>query len=349
MSTENLREVIDQSTAAVNAAMAAGSWWHSIDLGHGVVTNGVHPAAELHENYARFGLPDDLSGQRVLDIGCWDGFYSFEAEKHGAQVMAVDCWTPENLLKAKAARQSQVAFAEKSVYEITQDSVGAFDIVFFLGVLYHLRHPLLALEHVCEVTRDFAIIESHVCDDFFAADLPLMEFYEFDELGGQHDNWWGPNVACLLKMIRAAGFAHCEILRREKTRATIKACRRWPHVPHEATPSLTLTHVVNAVKYDQIFPRRGRHAGLAIGVKGLPPDAPRLDIRVEVGGYGVTPIYAGPWGGTNDLSTHQLNVIVPPGLPAGRAPLRVWHADKISGVLEIELIDTPLIPAERVV
>jgi tRNA (mo5U34)-methyltransferase len=303
----------------------------------------------LKGNYARFNLPADLTGKRVLDIGCWDGFYSFEAEAHGAEVLASDCWTPENIFKAKAARQAKLNFQEKTVYEITQDTVGTFDIVFFLGVLYHLRHPLLALEHVCEVTREFAIIESHVCDDFFEADMPLMEFYEFDELGGQHDNWWGPNVPCLLRMIRAAGFAHGELLRREPTRATIKAWRNWQDIPQETTPSLTLTGAINAVKYDKVFPRRGRHAILALGVKGLPPDTNRMDVRVEVGGYGVIPVYAGPWGGKADLEEHQINAIVPPGLPPGKSQVRVWHQDKISNYLEIELVDTPLIPAERVV
>ena len=352
MSTENLRETIDETTANFKAAMAAGKWWHSIDLGDGIVTPGVHTAEELDGNYARFMLPTDLTGKRVLDIGCWDGFYSFEAEKHGAKVMAVDCWTPENILKAKQARNSKLVFAEKTVYEVTQDTVGTHDIVFFLGVLYHLRHPLLALEHVCEVTREFAIIESHVCDDFVntdLADLPVMEFYEFDELGGQHDNWWGPNVACLLKMIRAAGFAHAEILRREPTRATIKAWRNWQDIPTEATPSLKITDIINAMKYDKVFPRRGRHAIVAIGVKGLPPDAQKLDVRVEIGGFGVIPVYVGPWGGSTDTSELQINAIIPPGLAAGNVTLRVWHGDKISDTREIELIDTPLIPAERIV
>ncbi|NOT63865.1 MAG: DUF1698 domain-containing protein [Acidobacteria bacterium] len=352
MSTESLRVTIDKKTAALKAAMAAGKWWHSIDLGDGFVTPGVHTPEELAYNYSTFRLPENLSGKRMLDIGCWDGFYSFESERRGAEVMAVDCWTPENILKAKAARQSNLVFEEKSVYEITQDSVGTFDIVFFLGVLYHLRHPLLALEHVCEVTREFAIIESHVCDDFVNTDfahLPVMEFYEFDELGGQHDNWWGPNIECLTKMIRAAGFAHTEFLRRDPTRVAIKAYRNWQDIPNEATPSLRLTRIINAVKYDEVFPRRGRHAMLAIGVKGLPHEAARLDVRVEIGGFGVVPAYAGPWGGTDDYSEFQLNAIIPPGVPAGKATVRVWHGDKISDTRAIELIDTPLIPAERVV
>ena len=194
MNSDELRKNLKDSAATANAEMAAGSWWHSIELGNGVITSGVHPLEELRGNYALFNLPDDLSGRSVLDIGCWDGFYSFEAERHGARVTSVDCVRPENFFRAREALRSSAEFHELSVYEVTKERLGSFDIVFFLGVLYHLRHPLLALEQVCEVTRDFAVIESHVIDNIFPAQNPLMEFYEFDHLGGQYDNWWGPNT-----------------------------------------------------------------------------------------------------------------------------------------------------------
>jgi len=68
----------------------SGDWWHTIRLDTGELTPGVHSLEELEDNYGSFALADDLTGKRVLDIGCWDGFYSFEAERHGAQVVAVD-------------------------------------------------------------------------------------------------------------------------------------------------------------------------------------------------------------------------------------------------------------------
>ena len=144
MSETTLRQKLLEDAARSNQAMAAGSWWHSIDLGSGLITPGVHPLTELQDNFAHLRLPDDLAGRSVLDIGCWDGFYSFEAERGGARVTSVDCWRPENFFKAKAALHSQAEFHELSVYDVTKARLGAFDIVLFLGVLYHLRHPLLA-------------------------------------------------------------------------------------------------------------------------------------------------------------------------------------------------------------
>jgi tRNA (mo5U34)-methyltransferase len=339
MSSEQLRKKIEDNAAASNAEMAAGSWWHSIDLGGGLITCGVHPIEELRDNYARFNLPENLRGRSVLDIGCWDGFYSFEAERHGANVTSVDCWRPDNFFKAREALKSRAEFHELSVYEVTKARLGSFDIVFFLGVLYHLRHPLLALEQVCEVTRDFAIIETHVIDDIFPTEHPVMEFYEFDDLGGQYDNWWGPNVECLTRMARSAGFARVELLRREATRATIKAHRRWNDKPLQVSSSLQIRDVFNAVTIEHRLPRRGRHAFLAVLVEGLPDSACRWELRVEVGGFGTHPIYIGPSGNPDHAGLTQVNAPLPPGLDVGNTNVRIWHEGRLSNDFEIELIE----------
>jgi tRNA (mo5U34)-methyltransferase len=339
MDNDKLRKKIDQDTATFKAEMLAGSWWHSIDLGDGLVTKGVHTPEELKENYRRFNLPEDLSGKRVLDIGCWDGFYSFESEKRGAEVVAVDCWTPENFFKAKQALNSKIPFHELSVHEVTPEKLGTFDIIFFLGVLYHLKHPLLALEQICEITREYLVLETHVADDFFELSLPVMEFYEIDELGGQYDNWWGPNVECVIRMLRAAGFARCELLRREPTRAVVKAFRHWDDRPTETSPSLKLVDIINAVTYDKNFPRRGRRAMLALSVEGLPGDASRNNVRVEIGGFGINPVYVGLWGGSTNTEQLQINVPIPPGLPIGPAKVQVWCREKISNEYEVTLTE----------
>src|SRR5215813_14120695 len=173
--TASLRDELDQVGAEQREAFNSSGWWHSVDLGGGVITPGVHKIEELRDNYARFDLPDDLKGKRVLDIGAWDGFYTFEAERHGAEVVAVDVWRPETFFEAKRALNSRARHLEMSVYELNRDRLGSFDVVFFMGVLYHLKHPLLGLERVSEMTNDFAVIETHAVDNIFDTPLPVME------------------------------------------------------------------------------------------------------------------------------------------------------------------------------
>lgn len=119
-----------------------------------------------------------------------------------------------------------------------------------MGVLYHLKHPLLALERVCEVTRDLAIVESFVTNDAPAGEIPAMQFYETVELLGQLDNWCGPNAECLLAFCRTAGFARVELLRIDEHQRALVACyRKWlpePEAPLAAAPLLLdATHAIH--------------------------------------------------------------------------------------------------------
>jgi tRNA (mo5U34)-methyltransferase len=317
----------------------ASGWWHSIDLGNGRITPGAHKLEELQQNFALFNLPADLTGKRVLDIGCWDGFYSFEAERRGAKVVSVDCWRPEKFFIAHAALNSRIQFHELSVYEVTPERLGTFDIVFFLGVLYHLRHPLLALERVCAVTREFALLESHVIDNARDTTYPNMEFYEWDELGGQYDNWWGPNSECMLRMTRAAGFARVEALRPQLSRNVLKAYRRWTDWPAEAQPSLHLRAATNAIHFQPQTPTSGRHAFLALWVDGLPAEVTREQLRVEVGGYGCAPYFAGPLlKADGTLDCVQVNVPVPPGLNARTTPVRISFGKQTSNAVSAQFV-----------
>ncbi len=297
-----------------NAFISSG-WWHSIDLGDGRVTAGVHSIASLRDNYDRFKLPEDLSGKRVLDIGCWDGFYSFESERRGAEVVAIDCWRPETFLFARRELNSRIEFHEMSVYELSREKLGTFDIVLFLGVLYHLPYPMLALSRVCEMAREVAVIESHVIDGLIDTSLPVMEFYEIDELGGQYDNWWGPNSECLVRMTRAAGFARSEILRQEAQRTVVKSYRQWEARPLAEPSSLRIRDVVNTVMLDRQLLRRGRFALLSIFVEGLPADATRESVRIEVGGFGSRPIHVIPPVPSFDPAATRLNRLAAPGKP----------------------------------
>jgi tRNA (mo5U34)-methyltransferase len=331
-----LREVLDKAADSYREEFGNTGWWHSIDLGGGRITPGVRKLDDLQSRYANFNLPEDLSGKRVLDMGCWDGFFSFEAERHGAQVVAVDCWRPEKFFEAHRALNSRVEFHEMSVYELSREKLGLFDIVFFLGVLYHLQHPLLSLQRVCEVTRDIAIIGSYVIDNILDTASPVMEFYPLDELGGQYDNWWGPNTECLVRMTQTAGFAQTDVIFREPTSTSIKAHRNFTGLPVNATPSIYIDDVNNACTFKHHFPRRGRLAVLAIWAKRLPVGANRQNVKVTIGGYGVRPCYVGQ---LDAVGAAQINIPVPPGLDLGSHKVRVYCEGHASNQVEIDVVD----------
>jgi len=331
-----LRDLVDRSADEYREELANSGWWHSIDLGGGRITPGVRKLDDLQSRYANFKLPEDLSGKRVLDIGCWDGFFSFEAERHGAEVVAVDCWRPEKFFEAHQALNSRVEFHELSVYEISREKFGVFDFVFFLGVLYHLQHPLLSLQRVCEVTRDTAIIASYVIDKIIETDSPVMEFYPFDELGGQYDNWWGPNTECMVKMTNTAGFAQTDVIYREPIYTTIKAHRRFTDLPENASPTIYLDDVNNACSFKHLFPRRGRLAALAIWAKKLPSLASRQNVKVTIGDYGVRPAYVSK---VDPTGAAQINVPVPPGLELGLHKVKVYCEGQTSNDVEIDIVD----------
>lgn len=331
-----VRELVDKSADKSRAVLANTGWWHSIDLGGGRITQGVRTPEDLQSSYANFKLPQDLSGKRVLDIGCWDGFFSFEAERHGAQVVAIDCWRPEKFFEARQALNSRVEFHEMSVYELSRENLGVFDIVFFMGVLYHLQHPLLSLQRVCEVTGDIAIIGSYIIDNILDTGTPVMEFYPIDELGGQYDNWWGPNTECLVKMTQTAGFAQTELILPELTTATIKAHRQFTDLPAQAIPSIHLEDVNNACTFKHHFPRRGRLAVLAIWAKKMPSLADRRNVKVTIGNVGVRPAYVSKLDAAGGA---QINIAVPPGLALGPHKVKVYCEGHTSNEVEIDVVD----------
>jgi tRNA (mo5U34)-methyltransferase len=192
-------------------------WWHSIDLGNGIVTPGLdNSSAKLQS----MGIPEDLRGKTVLDIGAWDGFFSFEAERRGAKrVLATDsfCWggpgpgTKEGFEFARRVLSSKVEDYEIDVMDLSPEKIGMFDVVFFLGVLYHMRHPLLALDLVWSVTAPggMAIIETHV--DMLHLERPAIAFYPGSELNNDWTNWFGPNPSAVEGMLKVAGFKRVEV------------------------------------------------------------------------------------------------------------------------------------------
>ena len=208
--------------------LALGPWFHNLHLPDGAQTApgsplGDFPAWKWRELAPH--LPEDLSGKRALDIGCNAGFYSFELARRGAQVLAVDL-DPRYLRQAEWARselglEERVELRRLSVYDLAALEEEPFDVVLFLGVLYHLRHPLLALDVVAERTGGTLVLQTLTLpgDERLEAppDLPIderermrapgwpaMAFIE-NELAGDPTNWWAPDAACVEAMLRSAG------------------------------------------------------------------------------------------------------------------------------------------------
>lgn len=213
------------------------SWWHGgMALGDGVLTQGQStPAKDL---LPRLRLPDSLTGKTVLDVGTWDGFMAFECERRGASVVAVDSfvWSDARTRAVPGATgragfdlaheslNSTVRAVECEVLDLSPAKLGTFDIVLFLGVLYHMRHPLLALERVAALVDGLLIVESHVIPQ--SDNRPCMRFYPGTELNDDPSNWWGPNTSCIEMMLRAVGFDEVERVSEENGRAVLHARRR---------------------------------------------------------------------------------------------------------------------------
>jgi tRNA (mo5U34)-methyltransferase len=300
------------------ALVESRGWYHSFRFSDGTEVAGAHSVELSEARYRAFPLPADLTGKTLLDIGAWDGWFSFEAERHGADVTAIDTVEVANFWTVHRKLNSHAKYRELDLFEIPQANLGTFDYVFFLGVLYHTKHPLLALEIVCGLTREMAIVESYVIDSRswkeHTRDIPSLEFYETDELGGQMDNWFGPTVGCLIALCRAAGFARVELLSAKDNRAALACYRRWEPEPEIADqPKTVLTRVTNAMRGGINF-RRSKDEYLSWWFEPA-GETVREDVRLEVDGFGVLAFFAGK----SASGRWVVNSRMPPYLGAG------WH------------------------
>lgn len=215
----------------LRSEVAEINWYHTIDLGNGITTEGIDDSPN---RLKRLGMPENLQGMTVLDVGAWDGFYSFEAERRGAsRVLATDsfCWggggpgTKRGFDLARRVLKSHVDDMNVDVMDLSPEKVGIFDIVLFLGVLYHMRHPLLALERIFSVTGRQLILETHV--DLLSLKRPAMVFYPNAELHNDPTNWWGPNPSGVVAMLRAVGFREVKIVSRYHSRMFMLAAAAY--------------------------------------------------------------------------------------------------------------------------
>ncbi len=189
-------------------------WFHSFKFDDGEEIDGVIPYKILKDRESLLSKVD-MVNKTVLDIGCWDGYYSAYAAKVGASnVMGIDVgpWNSKSwedkfdyvMYKNKLTNVNRKTI---SVYDV---GGSPFDVVMFMGVLYHLKHPLLALENVRKITSGKMIIETYIsCQD---VGYPAMKFYPGKELNNDPTNWWAPNITCLEDMLKTVGFSKLEIV-----------------------------------------------------------------------------------------------------------------------------------------
>lgn len=241
-----------RQTRARDILQACPEWYHSIELAPGVITPGRAPLEVWDTTLRRLQLPD-LHGKSVLDVGAYDGFFSFAAEKLGAaRVVALDHyvwsanmaaymeewralrdagtlmppphlsrhWRPGELPgrrpfdAARAILDSKVEPVVGDFMTMDLAGLGRFDIVFFLGILYHLEEPLRALRRAASVMAPggFLYIETEAVELPGAPDAPFCEFFPGSELNDDASNWWAPNAKALEGFVRAAGFSDFNLL-----------------------------------------------------------------------------------------------------------------------------------------
>jgi tRNA (mo5U34)-methyltransferase len=239
-----------QLTKAVESKV----WFHSINLGNGIVTKGQKTEATILQELAVMRLPD-VKNKTVLDIGAFDGFYSFEVERRGAsRVVALDLqmWELETLFSKECleehAREGKSpnppyktewlrwerdskGLPGKKKFDLVRralgskvepyvgdfvltgpEHIGMYDVVLFLGVLYHLQEPLAAIKRVASLTKEVAIIETEAVAMTGFEDRAVCEFFPTNELNGDYSNWWSPNLKAIIGMCTAAGFSRVDVI-----------------------------------------------------------------------------------------------------------------------------------------
>lgn len=179
-------------------------WYHQIRLPDGTLTPGSHASAAGLEALA---LPDDLQGKRVLDLGTRDGFFAFECERRGAEVLAIDYLPADETGFATASELlgSAVRFEQANASVLSEERFGRFDLVLCLGLLYHLRAPLDLLDRIRSVCDEGLWLETLIVET--ESERPVLEFFPRNSRDGDFSNYWAPNAACLEAMVREAGFS----------------------------------------------------------------------------------------------------------------------------------------------
>lgn len=186
--------------------------------GDGKNTKPWHVQRRFRRRMRLLQIPENLAGKTVLDMGSWDGFWAFECERRGAKVLALDNWVSERhyrtFLYARDRLGSKIDHRRMDAHDVSPETIGKFDIVLCCGLLYHLRHPLAALERIRSVTLDRLILETHSLIPAVHERIPMMTFFPGDEAPSSpfHHEGGFPTKAWLASALHAAGFARCEFV-----------------------------------------------------------------------------------------------------------------------------------------
>lgn len=210
---------IEDLRAFIQAEIAKQPYFfHRMHLWDDVYTPGWSDVER--EKLPFYGLPERMDGMRVLDVGCAEGFFSFEAERRGAaQVVAIDSFegSIERFNLVRLALGSKVNGYLCNVYDLSAKTFGTFDLVMFFGVLYHTKHPWYALEKIASVCTGSLLLQTLVTDDPAYRDKSLSWFHPFGIESGPADNrqhdptvFWVPTPECARNLVRAVGFVDVE-------------------------------------------------------------------------------------------------------------------------------------------
>jgi tRNA (mo5U34)-methyltransferase len=216
-----VHDALDKSLAELvrHQVSAEPYWFQRIEVAPGLFSPGWSDPATDKLPY--YGLPEDLTGKRVLDIGCAEGFFSFEAERRGArEVIGIDSF-PDSVRRfniVKASRQSNANAFLMNVYDLEPKRLGTFDVVLFYGVFYHLKHPQLALERILSVCTGDLRFQTYMHEEPSVRGTPWARYYPHGKMSGGNKELFDPTVfwlfnsACCLAMLDHVGFTDLRVL-----------------------------------------------------------------------------------------------------------------------------------------
>ena len=191
------------SAKAEKIVRARPDWHHNFEIYPSVHTNGSYDPRFMIE---KLDLPADLRGVTVLDVGASDGYYSLQFHRRGATVTAIDYRhkSVTGFETMQKLNNVEIEHIQCNVYDIP-NTIGKFDIILFLGVIYHLPDIPRALWKLAGLCGRRLMLESYV--ESFATEAPMARYYQADSLVGDASNFWAPNVACMQAMMQDCGFS----------------------------------------------------------------------------------------------------------------------------------------------